>query len=435
MRGVAIALGVSVALALSTAAASGAATSGPPPGVTPDAVKIGFITSKSGPASSTSGNSDAGCKARVGRANAAGGVNGRKVDVVYVDDQTTSNLPQAQSLVDNDHVFAVVNDSALAFLSYRWLLDHDVPLIGGGFDGNYYGAPGNEKVISAFGNSPPIAGIQTTLMPKIMKALGGTKVAALGYGSSPSSVENVKSFMQYAVPAVGLDPVYTNTSIDFGTADVGPLALGIKNAGADSAYDVMDLATNLALAQTLRQNGVKMKAEIMATGYGQALLDQPASKSLGPEVVLISIWAPVEIKSKATERFQADLKKYTGYTGVPDFGVYTGYIACDLAILGLQQQGDHLDQTTFAADLRSVGQFNPGGGLGCANANLSLETYGKLAAASGREQRACQWAMQVKNGKFVLLEPKGGKTSYWTGDLIPESVPPEYRVTTTTSQK
>jgi branched-chain amino acid transport system substrate-binding protein len=435
MRGLVIAVGVSIALALSAPGVSGAATSEPAPGVTPDSVKIGFITSKTGPAASTSGNSDAGCKARVGRANAAGGVNGRKVDVVYVDDQTSSNLPQAQSLVQNDHVFAVINDSAIAYLSYRWLLDHDVPLIGGGFDGNYYGAPGNEKVISAFGNSPPIAGIQTTLMPKIMKALGGSKVAALGYGSSPSSVANVKSFTQYAVPAVGLEPVYTNTSIDFGTADVGPLALGIKNAGADSAYYVMDLATNLALAQALEQNGVKMKAEVMATGYGQALLDQPASKSLGPEVVMISIWAPVEIRSKATKRFQADLKKYAGYTGIPDFGVYTGYITCDLAILGLQQQGDNLDPATFADDLRSVGQFNPGGGLGCRNANLSLETYGKLEAARGAEQRACEWAMQVKNGKFVLLEPKGGKTSYWTGDLIPESVPPEYRVTTTTSQK
>ena len=127
---------------------------------------------------------------------------------------------QAQSLVQNDHVYAVINDSAIVFLSYRWLLDHDVPLIGGGFDGNYYGAPGNEKVISAFGNSPPVAGIQTTLTPKIMKSLGATKVAALGYGSSPSSVTNVKSFMQYAVPAVGMDPVYTNTSIDFGTSDV-----------------------------------------------------------------------------------------------------------------------------------------------------------------------------------------------------------------------
>jgi hypothetical protein len=197
---------------------------------------------------------------------------------VYVDDQTSSNLPEAQSLVQNDHVFAVINDSAVAFLSYRWILDHDVPLIGGGFDGNYYGAPGNEKVISAFGNSPPLAGIQTTLMPKIMKALGARKVAALGYGSSPSSVTNVKSFMQYAVPAVGLESVYANTSIDFGTADVGPLALGIKNAGADGAYYVMDLATNLALAQALGQNGVKMKAEIMATGYGQPLLDQPVNQ-------------------------------------------------------------------------------------------------------------------------------------------------------------
>ena len=160
----------------------------------------------------------------------------------------------------------------------------------------------------------------------------------------------------------------------------------------------MDLATNLALAQALQQNGVKMKAEVMATGYGQSLLDQPVSKSLGPEIVLSSIWAPVEIKSEATQRFQADLKKYAGYTGVPDFGVYTGYITCDLAILGLQQQGDHLDPTTFSDDLRSVGQFNPGGGLGCRNANLSLETYGKLVASTGSEQKACQWAMQVKDG-------------------------------------
>ena len=41
-------------------------------------------------------------------------MNGRKVDVVYVDDQTSSNLPEAQSLVQNDHVFAVINDSAVA---------------------------------------------------------------------------------------------------------------------------------------------------------------------------------------------------------------------------------------------------------------------------------------------------------------------------------
>ena len=50
MRGLAIAVGVSIALALSTSGVSGAATSEPAPGVTPDSVKIGFITSKTGPA-------------------------------------------------------------------------------------------------------------------------------------------------------------------------------------------------------------------------------------------------------------------------------------------------------------------------------------------------------------------------------------------------
>ena len=113
MRGLAIAVGVSIALGAFDLGGEWAATSEPAPGVTPDSVKIGFITSKTGPAASTSGNSDAGCKARVGRANAAGGVNGRKVDVVYVDDQTSSNLPEAQSLVQNDHVFAVINDWAV----------------------------------------------------------------------------------------------------------------------------------------------------------------------------------------------------------------------------------------------------------------------------------------------------------------------------------
>src|SRR3954451_5898393 len=183
------------------AGVAAAASAAPVDGVNADAAKSGFVYSKTGVASDTSCDSDVGCKARVGRENAAGGVNGRKIDVTYVDDASSAdNLTKAQSLVQNEHVYMVINDSAFAFLTYRWLLDHNVPLIGGGFDGNYYGAPGNEKVISAFGNGPPVAGIQTTLTPKILKALGAKKIAALGYGVSPSSSANVKGLQQYAVP-------------------------------------------------------------------------------------------------------------------------------------------------------------------------------------------------------------------------------------------
>ena len=57
-------------------------------------------------------------------------------------------------------------------------------------------------------------------------------------------------------PALGLDPAYTNTSIDFGASDVGAPVLGIKNAGADGVYLPMAAATNIAVAQGLQQNGV-----------------------------------------------------------------------------------------------------------------------------------------------------------------------------------
>ena len=56
--------------------------------------------------------------------------------------------------------------------------------------------------------------------------------------------------------------------------------LGIKNAGADGVYLPMAAATNVAVAQGLQQNGVDMKACIIATGYGQDFLDSPAAKSL-----------------------------------------------------------------------------------------------------------------------------------------------------------
>ena len=412
---IAVVTGLVSVLALSAIGASAATDT--VQGVTNDSVKVGFISSKTGVAASTSGDSEVGCKARVGRENANGGVSGRKIDVQYIDDQSSSaNLTSAQDLVQNQHVFMVINDSAFAFLTYRWLLDHNVPLIGGGFDGTYYGAPGNEKVISAFGNTAPVDGVSYDIGPKIAKALGATKMASLGYGISPSSTAAAKSNSKYAAPAAGLKAVYTNTSVDFGSTDVSPLVLGIKNSGADAAFYAMNGNTNLAIAQGLVQNGVQMKAELMATGYGQEILDQPVARAIGPEVIFTQGWAPVEAKTKATQQLQADLKKYAGFTGVPDFGIYTGYLDCDLAILGLKQQGKNPNQSTYADDLRKVGHFNAGGGLGCADTDISVAGYGKPAPT------ICTWAMRIQDGKFVVVKPKGSKTPYWKGKLVGASV-------------
>jgi branched-chain amino acid transport system substrate-binding protein len=395
---------------------AGAAAAGPDQGVTSNSVTIGFVFPKTGVASATSGTSDIGCKAAVGATNAKGGVNGRKVVVDYVDDASSgNNLTVTQDLVQNKHVYAVVNDSPFFFLTYRWVLDHNVPIVGGGYDGTEYGVPGNEKLISGLGNTAPVVGVAYDTGGRIAKQLGATKMASVGYGISPSSSASAKANTQFVAPAVGMKGVYTNASVDFGSTDVSPIVLGIKNSGADAAYYAMNANTNLAIAQGLLQNGVKMKAELMATGYGQGLLDQPISKQVGTEVIMTQGWAPVELKTAATKELQANVKKYAGYSGVPDFGIYTGYTDCLLAIAGIQAQGKTLDPTTFADATRGLGQINPGN-LSCQPLNLGAATYGKPNPTN------CTYAVYLKNGKFVLLKPKGSKSPFFTGKLIGGSV-------------
>jgi branched-chain amino acid transport system substrate-binding protein len=382
--------------------AGGAAVRAADPGVTSKAIKLGFIYPATGVAASISKNGLIAFQSRIDRQNAQGGVNGRKIEVVSRDDASSGqNLTAAQDLVENQHVFAVVNESPFAFLSYRWLLDHNVPMIGNGADGTYYQQKGNEDILSSSGNSLPFGDTTYDIPARVMKMLGVKKVGVLAYGAASSSVATAKAFMNYAVPAIGLDPTYTNTTVDFGSSDVGPLVLGIKNAGVDGVYLPMAAATNVAVTQGLQQSGVDMKASILATGYGQDFLDSPAAKSLPSSAVFSVGGKPVELKDPATKQFQSDLKKYANYTGVPDFGMYTGYILADFAIAGLGKAGTPPTRRGLIDGTHALGTYNQAG-LACAPVDVSLAGRGKSPATS------CGYVVQLKNGKFVPF-PKNGK--------------------------
>ena len=155
-----------------------------------------------------------------------------------------------------------------------------MPLIGGGYDGTYYGAKGNENIISALGNSAPVTGLTYDYGTNLAKQarrhqdrIGGLRRGGFVDHVGPGRAE-------YAAPASGLEPVYLNTSVDFATTDVGPIVQGLKNSGADAVYLPLVLNTDLAIAQGLQQNGVPMKAVLMESGYGQATLDSPIAKTL-----------------------------------------------------------------------------------------------------------------------------------------------------------
>ncbi len=397
-----LALGVAVA-AMVTAGlvAPGSAATGDAPGVTAKKIKVGYIYAKAGAAGSTFANAADGFNARIDAQNAQGGVNGRKIVPEIVDDSgSENNLVAAQDLVQNRDVFAVVNNSPFAFLSYRFLLDNGVPMVGGGYDGNEYGQPGNEKLISILGNISPVYGAQYKGgMTDLMKKAGVKNVGVVAYGASASSTAAAKNLQKYAVPAAGLNPAYTNTSVDFGSTDVGPVVLAMKNAGVDGVYLPLVLSSNLAIIQTAVQNNLKFKLAVLATGYGQALLDQPASQGIGPEVLLAQGWAPVELKTAATKKFVSDLTKYTSYRGVPDFGVYTGYLTADLLIKGLQAAGKNVTRDGFVNATKGLNTWDAAG-LSCQPVDVSAQGFGTPP------KTACGWYVRIKDGKFVLYPNK-----------------------------
>jgi branched-chain amino acid transport system substrate-binding protein len=405
LRAIAVAAGLGLATGGLLVTSAGAQSTDP--GVSPKEIVLGYISSETGVAASASKGSETGCKARVGAENAKGGVNGRKLTLEAIDDKSSANLNAAKDLVENRDAFIVINDSAFAFTTYRYLRDAGVPMLGGGFDGSYYYEKGNENIISAYGDGTPVPGITYDTVTKVMKKLGAKSVAAVGYGVSPSSSENAKATVNYAAPAAGLEKGYLNTAVDFGTTDVAPIVLGIKNSGSDAVYMPLDTNTNIAIIQGLTQNNAPMKASVSATGYGQALLDQPAAKSLTETDLFQTAYKPVELGGKAVKTFQQNLKKYGGYTGVPGFGEYTGYVSCDLAIVGLEAAGKNPTRQGWVDGIRTAnGGIYDNAGLTCGPRNFSKANFGKVT------NQSCLWYVVVKDGKWKVLfdgKPAKGK--------------------------
>jgi branched-chain amino acid transport system substrate-binding protein len=380
-------------------------------------VTFGFISPQTGAQAAVFPGAVAGCNAAVGLQNAQGGVNGRKIVVDYGDDQssyTGLNTTIAQHMVQSQHVFLVVNDSGAAFQTYRALEGFGVPMID--YGGNTYeGDPANQNlVIPTAGNINMNPNTTYDLGVKIMKAMGATKIAAVGFATafSPGSHAIAINTEQDAT-AQGLKAAYLNDTLGISTASLGPVILGIKNSGADGLIVPMQVSTTLSLITGLRQAGVKMKSVVGLQGYGQDLLKPSVAGILGPEDVFQTQWAPVELNTSATKQFQSALQQYGHLTGIPGFGAYTGYQTCQLAITGIQHAGNPPTRAAFMPGLRALKTVNPGN-LDCAPVDISTQNYGKTPS------QTCDWFVYVKDGHWAV-NPQSQQP--WLSTVIPSSTP------------
>jgi branched-chain amino acid transport system substrate-binding protein len=327
-------------------------------------ITVGVLNSDSGAFSAGFTGTQAGIDARLKSYAASGGkCSSVKINTVPEDDQSSPQgaLSAVQKAVQQDKVFAILNDSAVLFGGTQFLTTTGkaTPLLGGGFDGAQQWL--DPKVTNMF----PVPAVNDyhnvyDTQGQYFKAAGATKLAVIGFDTPSSIAGNEAS--KIAAQAAGLQIGYVNEKIPIGTTDVGAYVLGIQQSGADAVTLSVTPPTAFAIAAGLKQAGVQMKSILGATGYGSDLLQSPTAVAAGQGVSFQTTYAPTELNTAATQAQSAALKQYGNTpSGIPGYAQANGWFAADLLIHALEGAGCNASQADVIKFLSKDKTFDAGG--------------------------------------------------------------------------
>jgi ABC-type branched-subunit amino acid transport system substrate-binding protein len=261
-------------------------------------VTVGVLADLTGISSNNTVSYPQGIKAGVGVAGTEG------YNIKYVVADTGSSpagvLAAAQKLVEQDHVFAILAYSAFAFSAAPFLASKGIPVIGSAVDSSEWIT--NKNMFSVFGTADfTKVWTQTGLF---FKLVGVSNLATLGYSISPSSWASAKS-AGVSAQAQGIKVGYLNANFPYGT-NTAPVVLGMKSAGVNGFDGAVQTNTAIAIVQDARQEGLNLKAALMATGYGGDLVQGgPGAQQAAQGVYFSTSQEPVEMNTPATKEFQS----------------------------------------------------------------------------------------------------------------------------------
>jgi ABC-type branched-subunit amino acid transport system substrate-binding protein len=287
---------------------------------------------------------DVGFQARITRFNNEGGVNGRKVKFLGVQDDgsdPSKDLTVVQSLVLKDHVFAVAPLASTAFLpqSGDFLKQNKVLTLG-------YGA-----VTSLCGNDWAFgyAGCQTTTKfntttgPKMVEQATGMKIADMkvaveGIAIQAGLVSNAAGAATFT--KLGATVVYNKNEIPLSGqgVDFTPFVQGIIGSKANVVFEVTDLANSIALAGALKAAGFK-GVIFNGTGYLPGSIATQTNLASALDSTYVIVQAPAqEDQSPAIKQMETDLKAIGAPTTI-ELGTAIGYWTADMFVGMLKSVG------------------------------------------------------------------------------------------------
>jgi ABC-type branched-subunit amino acid transport system substrate-binding protein len=328
------------------------------PGVTSNQINLGMLLSDTGASSGIFASARSGVDARLGVANAAGGIYGRKIVYQWQDDESDMNvnLTEARTYAQSNQVFALFGASGAASGSAAYLHSVGMPEIGDAL----------EPVWSQYANmvsytnlSPPTDQVVDT-PGRFAVAVGASRAVIVQSSVLKASVDGAQTIariLRYA----GVNDINI-IDIPAGSTDETAAARRIAAYHPDILFaPVVGEDFARVYAATVAA-GVHLKAAVGVTGFDQGMV-----KEFGTQVTGAFEWmnyVPVSVDTPAHRAFLSAMATYAPQLSPPDQEMAViSYVTTDLLLRGLQAAGPCPTRAGFLAALRSIKDFNGGGML------------------------------------------------------------------------
>jgi ABC-type branched-subunit amino acid transport system substrate-binding protein len=322
------------------------------PGVSPGKIELGLIYPTSGTTAPALQAARAGVDARIGVANAAGGVNGRKISYDWRDEESTpsGNDAAARGLVNGSNVFGILEENAFASGGAAFLATSNVPVIGLASElPVWMKYPNMVAPMSTAGGSDAWA--------QVFKQRGVTKVAVVS--ESLSSVDlQAANFIVASNRAVGISSTVLNVDP---SEDPAVTARRITDTGADGLTGVIgNLSAFYRIAQLTQTASKPVRVVLSLSGYDRNLLRTTGGTMANLYIALPFL--PFEAGGAAMNNFLGAMTQYAPQVADPrqEFALRS-YIDTDLYLRGLQMAGPCPTRAGFLKAVHSLSAYDANG--------------------------------------------------------------------------
>lgn len=371
-----------------SASQDGAAGGCNSPGVTADSITVASVSPLSGPSASTFAGFVEGARARFEVENAAGGVNGRKIELTTNDDlgDGAAQVTAARNAVQSQKAFGILHASRVDTM-FDYLASQNVPVTG------FPGQIAYQTMDNAFGFAGTASiGYPSTAQSQFFVDRGVQRLGVLANNSTGS--KGAAEGLISVAPTVGLNVEESSLDIPVGAFDATSIALQMKNAGVDGLFMPLVTDSSVSILKAIKAQGVELKAAYMQGLYDPKITDQVGDLLDGVSSPPVGT-VPVEVDDEATKRLVSAMTEY-GDGVDPRTGFTTpGYVSADLFIEGLNKAGACPTREGFVTALRAVTDY-AGDGLLVEPAN-----FAEGPVKGGFPYGRCAWFVTYAGGAFV----------------------------------